>query len=272
MRPALFILTIAALPLLGACSATTGTGPAFKSFVNDPRGACFAERRELEREGTRFDESLASGAGDSSVVAVAERYLAVLLSGERSLAETAALVTADLERETTWIGWTADAFETLTACRRASALAVNNRVRAGQIDRATAERRLAEIRDLYREDTARFRRFADRIALNNAAFAEVQTEFALAAGAAPIVVALVLGVCSAPKPARPAPKRRARLVRAAPSDSTAPAVRPALAALNGALLTNTRKRDEVFQQIERARAVEDSFDLAAVDTPRTRIA
>ncbi|MEO1494451.1 MAG: hypothetical protein AAFV19_20075 [Pseudomonadota bacterium] len=273
---------VAAVAAVSACAPHQGTGPAFRSFKDDPRGACYAERQDLERQGTRFDTSFerpARGVGD--VIAAAERYLTVLVSGELGLVETLATVNADLERENTWVGWTADAFDTLTACRRANALAINNSLKAGRISRAVAEQRLATVREAYREDTARFRQFADQIALNTATFAEIYTDFALIGGAEPVEIspAPIARPARAPDAgatAKRAPKkaakqkRRIRLARVAPQDSAAPAAKPELEKLRGALLTNTRKRDEVYQRIERARAFDDVLDLAGSLQPRAR--
>lgn len=260
--------------VLAACAPQGGTGPAFRSFTDDARGACFAERQELERQGTRFDTSFKAPARTADeILAVAERYLTVLISGERSFVETLTLANRDLARENKWVGWTSDAFDTLTACRRANALAVNQALKAGRIGRAAAEKRLSEIRSLYREDTARFRQFADQIALNTATFAEVYTDFALLSGAEPVRISPppVARPDRAAAPGREVP-RQTRLVRTAPKDSATPLARPALDALRSELLTNTRKRDEIYERIEKARATEETFDLARSDMRQRNIA
>ncbi len=266
------VITLAALAL-AACGPQQGTGPAFRSFADDARGACFNERQELERQGDRFGESFdqrQSAAGQTgSVVA---RYLSVLLSGERSFLEVLGIVNDDLERENRWIGWTVDAFDNLTACRRANTLAINGDLRAGRIDRQTAETRIEAVRTAYREDIARYRQYADQVALNTTRFADLYRDIAVDNDQPTDRIDAVLNTSKseqsdpnppkteqvAPKPRRATATRPGRLKIEAP----APTARASIGELEAELLTNVRKRDELIERIDAAETEVTGFDLA----------
>ncbi len=249
-------------------------GPAFRSFANSPDGICTAERAELERQGTRIEANLRPL--PSASTSAAAGYIARLQATGVAVLEMLRRVLTDVETENRWIGWTIDAFDDLEACRRAAAAAVRGDVSAGRLDQATAEGRLAQIRQDYAADVERFATIGKAVAENTTTYVDVYSDLA----ADNAGEAIELKPYTPPEDRGEAPSavvaaRPAVKTVTPPSTLTAtspqPAVRPEIVRLQQELLTNVRKRDEIIDRVRTAEAgdVDEVLDLSSVQ-PRHR--
>lgn len=230
-------LTGAAL-VLTSCAATPGGTTAGAVAPADPSDPCQPQVATLDQSGAYFAAPLIAGAvviGTGGVLATRPGVIGALVWAASSAAAVAVATTyleqrrreaagdaealaravgTDMERENAAIGQAQQAMDGVLECRLEQARLVQERQRAGEIERLQAEARLAALRAQAERDVQRARAIEQRI---QARAAEIE----------PAVEAVAPGAAAAAAPARPpaVTARPARPVRlqTAPVAAAAPA-------------------------------------------------
>jgi len=229
---------VATALLLTSCAATQGGTATGGAAPADPSDPCQPQVAALDQSGAYFAAPLVAGAvviGTGGVLATRPGVIGALVWAASSAAAAAVATTyleqrrreaagdaealaravgTDIDRENAAIGEAQQAMDRVLECRLQQARLVQERQRAGEIERQQAEARLAALRAQAERDVERARAIERRI---EARAAEIE----------PAVEAVAPGAAAAAAPARPAavtarPVRPVRL-QTAPVAAAAPA-------------------------------------------------
>jgi hypothetical protein len=122
------------------------------------------------------------GAGAGLLAGLAGSYLVSLQKKQQEPREMVHLAMADMEAESAAIDRTTIAFDNLVECRERQAAQINRDLKAGAIDRTTAEQRMATVNQQYQEDLAKARGISSKVNERSDAFLQVSNTIAADSG------------------------------------------------------------------------------------------
>lgn len=265
----------------------TLTSGAFFSdgYLNDRSDACFAQRQSLAENGSFFDKELVTAAVGGAVaggliaavrgdevwkgaliggaVGLAGGYLLKMQEEGRSPDSIIGQAFGDVEAENRKIDELLVSFRSLKSCRQDQARGIQSAYNAKSIDKTTAEGQMANVRTLFNQDIAKFRELSVQISENTDSYASIYNEIAADNRSGTLEVKEYKKGRRSARVRKKTPKKAA----GTPQGSLKATNRRKVSQLQGEVLTNVRKRDEVIQEVQQAEAGSEDVGLDLATQP-----
>lgn len=247
-------------------------------YVSDASDRCISQRRAMAEEGSFFDteilrsallgaaggaataaltgQSVGKGALIGAGLGLAAGYLNKLQSEGLSGTQIASRVGGEVADENRRIDRLINAFDDISACRKAEAAAIQSAFNAKTINRETAEEQMAGVRTKFAEDRAKFKEIAlkiDEKSKNNAA---IYNDIAADSGGNELEVREYNRGKKSTKVNKRRPKKSAGT-----EEGSLQANKSEVNSLQRECLTNVQKRDDCFDKVAEAEEVEGDLDL-----------
>ncbi len=263
----------------GSVVNSVGSGGLFNSgYLSDTSDVCLAQRQEMADKGSLFDpevlktallgagsggllaalsgENVLAGAAIGAGLGLAAGYLNKLQKDGLNGTQIASRARDDIRTENRKIDELIRAFDEVSDCRKNEGKVIQRAYNKGDLKKADAQTQMAEVRERFAEDRAKFKEIAEQISDKSENNAAIYNDIAADSGGNALEVKSYRAGKKSAKV-----RRKTATKQAGTEEGSLKANNKEVKALQRECLTNVKKRDDCFDKVAEAEEVEGDLSL-----------